>query len=294
MAYLANLLLDGRVAVLLGMGASEAAMRLDRNGLRSPGAELTEILASQLSDRADGSHHYDLARAASLIASIFSQHELQQLIDGYSDSFSIPTALHVALAAAAQRKPLVIVVNSFDRLTERAMDEQGCAYQVVIPGGRDNSREPWMIQAQGVDVMQPTMFPDLETRGVTTIVKAREYFDGFSQSPQRRFLVTEEHLFDTLSSNRWGMLAGQLNRRGLLCLGFDLFEWWDRWLLMTIRRNQMARPSAVQGWYFSRDADAVTLGSLRSLQLNSYSVDLDEFAAALQQAVITSTDPSHP
>jgi hypothetical protein len=294
---------EGNVVPFLGSGASlgdrdprtTAWSREDRAYL--PNArELADHLAKPVSfpREAEGSQLTQVAQYYELVA---GRDDLDQ---GLHKVFERPAKLakiHTFLAGLSG--PLLIITTNYDDLMERALDAQSKVYDVIIhltPATLKRTTDHELADSllwrpHGGDPRFVTD-DDLAEVDLSQRFVVYKMHGGIDRAQQERdsYVITEDDYIDFLTrmtsqsaSAIPSIVAGHLQRRHLLFLGYSLRDWNLRVLLNQIdpagRRSITSwavqyRPSALEIKFWRRRKEDVEV----------YDMKVDEFAEGLERA----------
>lgn len=190
-----------------------------------------------------------------------------------------PGRLHTFLGT--QKALLLYVTTNYDNLIEAAMTER--APHVVVDHG--NSEKVWLRRNPDADweevVSKDLAIPKTEP----VVLKLHGNFDPKADE-YCKYLITEEDYVEYLGRPEGGQVPPALNSRMLnrsfLFLGYGLQDWNIRVLLHRLAEQ---RNKKIRSWAIVRDASDAEREIWSRHNVNVFNLDLNEFAARLEEQV---------
>jgi hypothetical protein len=289
---IADCLRDGRVIPFLGAGASLGSRAPAPATGGSPEQGEGDLpssrdLALRLARKArfPEGEGQDLATVAQYYNVVGGRMELhRELHEIFDRDFGL-SAHHRYLASLP--RPLLIVTTNYDDLIERALDQAGRAYDVVVhttdPALGD--RVLWWPHSAGrpEPVNANKLFIDLDTTAV--VYKMHGAVDR--REPQRdQFVITEDDYVDFLT--RIGkkkaipaIFAEPFQSRHFLFLGYGLRDWNLRVVLNRIEKD-LRRPRHITSWAIDAKPSALETRFWQSRNVEVYPLAIEEFLTQLE------------
>jgi len=228
-------LMAGKVIPFLGAGASLGS----RNPQTTPflteedtitylptASELAEYLAREASLPA--SERGELTKMAQYFASAVGPLPLYESLRSIFACNQSPTPLHHFLAEIPA--PLLIVTTNYDDLIERAHQEHGKAYDVIVHKSEGNTVLWWSHgAAEPKDIETEKLVDNLRLDEVTVIYKIHGAVDR-REGEVGQYVITEDDYIEFLTNMTTRsviptIFAEPFQTRPFLFLGYGLYDW---------------------------------------------------------------------
>jgi hypothetical protein len=253
-------LMAGKLIPFLGAGAP----LYDRNPKQTPwfqkqqGKEVISYLptAGELADylamrtQLPAGERGELTKMAQYYEAVEGPVPLRERLRDIFSCAQTPTPLHQFLADAAA--PLLIVTTNYDDLMERAYQQRGKPYDIVVHM-TDQEKVLWWEhgEAEPQEVLADDLLIDLDQ--VSVVYKMHGTIDR-RQHEIRDYVITEDHYVEFLTGMTRGsvipdIFAEPFQSRPFLFLGYGLYDWNFRVILNRIqefRRNPPFRSWAIE------------------------------------------------
>lgn len=300
-----DLLQNGQVVPFLGAGVNFAARPRDAQWSEATmfppsGAELARFLARKSSFPSEDDHDLtDLAKVASYFVETSARRRLRERLHDILDRDCLPGAAHTYLAELP--RPVLIVTTNYDDLTERAFEQAGRPYDLVVhPTDREDIGASvlwWRHGTADPEAVAPNkLFIDLER--TTVIYKMHGTVDR-RYSKWDSYVITEEDYVDFLSRMTSqtavpSLFMRHFRTRHFLFLGYGLRDWNLRVVLKNLRSlfPQTAEGSAAAGgdadelrsWAIQANPSDLETELWDARNVKLYDVDISEFISRLRAA----------
>jgi len=288
----------GKVIPFLGAGASlvgrpaDAVWDAEHSKFLPTGRELSHFLADATSfPSADPRDRDDLAKVSSYYAETNGRPLLrEQLRERLNRQFPVGD-LHRLLAQV--QAPQLIVVTNYDTLLERAFDESGKAYDLVIhPEDKTEFANAvlWCKhRAAQASVVQPgelARYVDLAT--TTVIYKIHGTLDA-TDGERDSFIITEEDYIEFLSRMTTHtavppIFTAHFRERNFLFLGYSLNDWNLRVVLRDLLK---LRRDALPAWAIQRRPSELECKLWDWRKVGIFDQTLDEFVEKMKKVQAT-------
>jgi hypothetical protein len=293
-----RLLLDGRLALFLGVGMSLANRPQDEvwrpgGGWMPSGRELSRYLAARFEFPSHGSD--DLIRVAEYVRVTVGIEPLYDVVREVLVAPAEPTASHRLVAelpgilrANGGPKAMFIVSAALDDLLERALVERDESFNVVSYIAREpdvGSYRFYPPGGWGGSVLREKEDLTEFDAGLRTVIL--KLFGGVDQrNPSNdSYVLSEEdhlwHLVHTVDPGATGMppaLRSRWNKSSFLFLGYGLRDWSVRVLLSPSTGLRVASKS----WAVMLGTDPLQQGSLRGYDIEVVDMPLEEYLERLR------------
>jgi hypothetical protein len=287
---------QGRLTPFLGAGAnvSGAGTEPFAPGLRLPsGTELARHLAREFSF--PGTDDDDLVRVAQWVLGRLGRMDLYEYLHRVFDYDYAPTSLHQLLPKMTKRVrhqhgnefPLIITTNyddalerafqaageEFDLLTYLAYGQHQGMFRHTDPSGRPNVIE------------KSEDYEEVTLRQRPAIVKLHGAVQRGAPVPDKdSYVVTEDDYIECLTRTDIvkflpPAVVGRMRRCHYLFLGYSLRDWNFRAILHQIRRDCDLDN---ESWVVLTDPDPLEEKAWRKRGVETYDLDLNDFARALE------------
>jgi hypothetical protein len=308
---LSDLIMAGEVVPFLGAGANMCD-RPDETAWESgqflpSGAELANALAER--SRYPAQDRFDLLRVSQYVDAVLGERQLYRYLRSIFDVDYPPSSLHVFLsklpAVSAENgspQPLVITTN-YDDLVERALIEQGEAFDVVWYEAKGSLGGKFMHRPPGgepVAIDVPNKYGDLSLDERPVILKLHGAIDR-ENAKGDSFVITEDNYIDYLSQGDVGSqipvtLRERMSDSHFLFMGYSMRDWNLRVIL---NRIWGAQELDLKSWAIQREPEdptakkiEETLWSARG-DVDLLYVPLREYVARLSEEVFgAAVEPS--
>lgn len=301
---------EGTVVPFLGAGVNIRSAPFDSSGPQLPtGGQLARKLAELVSFPSDDDHDVqDLSKVASYLVETSARSTLRDELRAVFFGEAQPGPIHRYLASID--KPLLIVTTNYDDNMERALQDVGRPFDVVVhPTDRKDYEASVFWWRAGQPVPEPPIAPNklLIDLAATTVVYKMH---GTMHRPDAQwdsYVVTEDDYVEFLSR-----MAGQsaiphqfirhFRPRHFLFLGYGLRDWNLRVLLRSLSQPGIAggvprtgesppeEPAErVKSWAIQFRPSAIEGALWSARDVNIFDEAIDEFASA-----ITGTPPKAP
>ena len=297
-----RLLNTGRIIPFLGAGASLSTRVAGERWVAGQstfpptGAEVARYLAEESGFPEEDTG--DLAKVAQYFRAVLGRRYLRQWL---RDLFHHPFAhgpVHQLLAEVPA--PLLIVTTNYDELIERAFQDRGRPYDLVIHqtdavewGG---AVIHWPHGATEPEFASPKSLR-IDLSRTTVIYKMHGGVDGLDAA-RDSFVIDEDDYTDFLvrvadKAAIPAIFAEAVSTRSFLFLGYSLRDWNFRMILSKIDRDLPYSPHArrtgarqerVESWAIQKDASALERKLWETRNVNIFDMDIAEFVARLRQA----------
>ncbi|MFL6208769.1 MAG: SIR2 family NAD-dependent protein deacylase [Pyrinomonadaceae bacterium] len=294
---IAGLLRQGHVVPFLGSGVNmvqrpdaKAKFDHDKSEFLPNGQELASWLAAKCKfPSQEVTDLSDLAKVASYYVDIHGRPVLFEELRGIFHKNYDPTGLHTYLAEVASAKPLLIVTTNYDVMTEKAFDDKGVPYHLVIHQTERKDKLGSVLwwkpgEASAINIVPNQLNIDLKSASV--IYKMHGTVDR-SLNDQDSYVITEDDYVDflTLMTKKAAVpkqFIRHFNERQFLFLGYALRDWNLRLVLRQVTAE--AALANRRSWAIQVDPSALdqALWSKRSVTI--YDVAMDEFMRELRAA----------
>jgi hypothetical protein len=297
-----RLLNEGRVVPFLGAGASMLGRPTGSNpaawDLQAPflpsGWELAHFLADEAAFPSDDPYDRDdLAKVASYYVDIGNRTMLKDCLRTAFERPSEIGPLHRLLASV--EAPLVIVSTNYDTLVERALQEAGKPYDLVVyPADQNeiaNAVLWWPHGATQPEIEETsTLSIDLDT---TTVVFKMHGSVAPGEDDELRnqwasFVITEEDYVEFIfrMTNEAAIPATFFTHfldRSFLFLGYGLRDWNLRVVLRSLK-SMPGRPASDDrpDWAIQKAPSLLEQELWRKRGVHIFDVPIDEFVTRLQ------------
>lgn len=272
------------VIPFLGAGAS---LHREPDAVSTPseylptGAELAKMLAEKAEFPADET--LDLAKVAQYFSLIGGRMPLYRELHQIFDRDYPIGPLHAFLANI--ETPLLIVTTNYDDLIERAFQERGRPYDVVIHTSDPNvgDRILWLEHgAEKAQEVSPNKL-DLELETVTVIYKMHGAVDR-RNAKLDQFVITEDDYVDFLARmtrNRAipAIFAEAFQSRHFLFLGYSLRDWNLRVVLNRLQDSR--RASDITSWGIQYKPSLMERKFWQNRGVEVYDMNLNDFVREL-------------
>ncbi len=299
---ISDLLRQGQVVPLLGAGVNfgtrphGATYREKDPEFLPSGAELSHVLARDCSfPSTDGNDLSDLAKVASYFEETTGRKVLRGWLRQVFHRDYQPCAIHTYLAEID--KPLLIVTTNYDDLMERALDEAGRPYDLVVyPTDRKDVEGSILWRPHGADqpeaVTHNKFHIDLER---TTVVYKMHGTVDRSPIAGDSYVITEDDYVDFLSRmTRQGQGAvpaifiKHFRTRHFLFMGYGLRDWNLRVVLKNLKRPTPAsaggsRDEDMVSWAIQYGPSALERELWQSRKVKIYDVEINQFVKRLKE-----------
>jgi SIR2-like domain len=233
---------------------------------------------------------------------------VQSLYDYLHDVFDVnfaPTPLHELLATkpgdlrarGRLRMPPLIVTTNYDDLLERALEEAGEPYDLVVymaegmPDHRHAGR--FCHQPPGgtlTPINTPKTYAKVDPAKRTVILKIHGFIDRRDEPPADSFVITEDHYISYLTRLDLDALVpvhvlARLKNCHLLFLGYSLGDWNLRAMMYQLAADQLSADGHLsrKWWAILRDPTATEVQSWRRRGVDLFDMPLDEYVAGLRR-----------
>ena len=279
---------QGLVIPFLGAGASLSRASVHADEPASPpadsipsAAELTRYLAERAEFPSDET--LDLAKVAQYYSLIGGRVPLYRALHQIFDRDYPIGPLHSFLASI--ERPMLIVTTNYDDLIERAFQEQGRPYDVVIhssdPGAGD--RILWLEHGKSkAQEISPNKL-DIDMQAVTVIYKMHGAVDRRNPSLDQ-YVITEDDYIDFLARmtrNRAipAIFAEAFQLRHFLFLGYSLRDWNLRVVLNRLQDSR--RLSEITSWGIQHRPSLMERKFWQKRGVEVFNMDLSDFVRDL-------------
>lgn len=293
---------QGKVIPFLGAGASFGSRNPSATPWRtaptaSPitylptGAELAECLAYTSTFPADAP--YDLSTVAQYYHIVLGRDPLD---DQLSEIFSypqVPGKIHDYLADIALARPLLIMTTNYDDLMERALQNRGAPFDVVIYGNKTTKGNLLWLK-WGAAKFQEVLGKDVDTDLQSTSVVYKMH-GGINRmgSGVGQYVITEDDYVEFLAKLPGRSVISAIAfplfaSCSFLFLGYSLKDWNFRVLLHRINRinRKQHRHSDIRDWAIeprSSPLEKKLWESRKDPQVQMFDgLTIDEFLAGLE------------
>ncbi len=284
----------GKVIPFLGAGASiigrpsDATWSADRSIFPPTGGELSRFLAEQTSFPSENPHDRDdLAKVSSYYAETNGRSLLRELLHEKLNRQYPIGELHRLLAEVPA--PQLIVVTNYDTLLERAFDEAGKPYDLVVhPEDRTEYANAILWRKHGANRATPIapgeLARDLDLAKTTVIYKIHGTLD-MQDAERDSFVITEEDYVDFLSRMTTctaipPLFTAHFRERNFLFLGYSLNDWNLRIVLRDLLK---LRKDVLPAWAIQRSPSELECKLWDWRKVSIFNQTLDEFAAKLRR-----------
>jgi SIR2-like domain len=291
---IARRLLRGKVVPVLGAGVNLCERPPDMAWLRGRYLPSGRELADKLAHDYPTIDAYDLAQVAQYIAALEGEGALCEELHDVFDADYPPTQLHRFLAKLSRRTRdstdsrdcMLIVTTNYDDLLERAFQEEGEPYDLVvyIANGRDRGcfRHTRPDGATTV-IRKPNEYVDVRLDQQTVIAKVHGAVDRVQHSDS--FVITEDHYIDYITrADVSGLfpvtLAAKLRTSHFLFLGYSLRDWNLRVMLYRLWGEQEGKK--FKSWAIQSDPSPIDRAAWDERGVDILPVPVEDFVAAIR------------
>lgn len=297
-----DLLWSGDVVPFLGAGVNFAARPRDAQWSEATafppsGAELARFLARKSSFPSTDDHDLtDLAKVASYFVETSARRRLCERLHDILDHDCPPGAAHAYLAEVP--RPLLIVTTNYDELMERAFEQAGRPYDLVVhPTDREDIGASilwWRHGAAEPEAVAPNkLFIDLDK--TTVIYKMHGTVDRRTRQWDS-FVITEDDYVDFLSRMTSqtavpSLFMRHFRTRHFLFLGYGLRDWNLRVVLKNLRSLFPQSAGAPDGeedelrsWAIQANPSDLETELWDARNVKLYDVDIADFVSRLRTA----------
>lgn len=295
-----NELLKGRVIPFLGAGASLQPRDMDKVPWRTPAnAARTRWsvsyipsapeLAQHLADEAQfPDQQKELAKVAQYFGAVSGRDILCEMLNEIFDHDHPYTSLHTYLAGVAKNTPLLILTTNYDDLIERAFQDEGTPYDLVVHTSDPNLGENLLWWQHGQAEPQQELAKNItsDPDKVSVIYKMHGAVDR-RRKQLEQYVITEDDYIDFLGrminqSAIPDVFAEPLQSRRFLFLGYGLYDWNLRVVLSRIEK-QFRRPNQrIKSWAIQLKPNPVEQKLWEGRNVEVFYQDIGQFVAALQ------------
>ncbi|WP_418960543.1 SIR2 family NAD-dependent protein deacylase [Streptomyces tritici] len=297
--FIAKELVDGRAVPFLGAAASYAGVP-DDAPRRLPGGQ---GLAERLIDLWKGypgtasdpltqvtqyyeecvASHTDLCRC---FRQVFYEEQLEQTPP--------PTARLLAAIEPPAARPFVIITTNYDCLVEKALDEAGRPYAVVIQDSNPGSPHNLRVRERESQGFKGVQSQDLvldDYAGATLIYKLHGGFaDGLDEDVDTLVVTEGDYIrfVASLASNTVppsAIATHLLNDRRMLFLGYSMADWNMRVILYQLAQRRPNPKDVLRSWGVRRNVSVVEKRFWDKRDVELFDMDLAEFVAQLDEAI---------
>jgi len=300
---------SGKVVPFVGAGASFLARPnpgtpWDEDSDFPPsGLELSRFLAGKAGMRGSA-ECADLARVASYYSALSPEPEFldSELWDIFNRP-SVPGQVHRLVAELPQ--PMLVVTTNYDALIERAFDEAGHEYDVVVHSTSPEIRGSVLLRKHGKSLPKSVetalLAKEVDLSSKTLIYKM--HGSAYQMPRSNGFVIKEEDYVDFLARINSPPLVippvftEHMSARSFLFLGYGLRDWNLRVVLKNLSGFLPAKAnsesvfgleeprqqdrSRKKHWAIQRDPTFVDRTLWQARDVNIFDVDLDEFSKCL-------------
>jgi hypothetical protein len=283
---------DGQIVPVLGAGASLSERGSltwdDETSACLPTAgELGRYLAGRVNFPA-GESTSDLAKVAQYFRVVVGRSVLRRRLHEIFTRDVQPVSVHGLLAEA--RRPLLIVTTNYDDLIERAFQERGRPYDLVVhPTDNDEWAAAVLHWPHGAT--QPTVTSPkklvIDLAQTTVIYKMHGTIDR-RDTERDAYVITEDDYADFLvrMANRTAIPAifsQHFQRRHFLFLGYSLNDWNFRVILSKLERD-LPRNDREEtfAWSIQNNPSALEQELWNRRRVTIYDMPIKEFVAGLR------------
>jgi SIR2-like domain len=292
---IARRLLRGKVVPVLGAGVNLCERPPDVTFLRGRYLPSGRELAATLAVDYPAIDSYDLAQVSQYIAALEGEGALYEELHDVFDADYPPTQLHRFLAKLSRRtrestesrECMLIVTTNYDDSLERAFQEEGELYDLVvyIADGRDRGCfRHTRPDGTTTVIRKPNEYVDVRLDQHAVIAKVHGAVDRVQHSDS--FVITEDHYIDYITrADVSGLfpakLAEKLRTSHFLCLGYSLRDWNLRVMLYRLWGEQEGKK--FKSWAIQADPSPIDRAAWDERGVDILPVRVEDFVAAVQR-----------
>jgi hypothetical protein len=284
----------GKVIPFLGAGASiigrptDATWSADQSNFPPSGRELSRFLAEETMFPSDDPYDRDdLAKVSSYYTEISGRSLLRNLLHEKLNRQYPIGELHRLIADVPV--PQLIVVTNYDTLLERAFDEVGKPYDLVVhPEETKEYANAVLWRRHGANEATPIAPGELARHvdlGTTTVIYKIHGTLDTQDASHDSFVITEEDYIEFLSRMTAHtaippLFTAHFRERNFLFLGYSLRDWNLRVVLRDLLK---VRSEKLPAWAIQRGPSELECKLWDRRDVNIFDQTLDEFAAKLRR-----------
>ncbi|MFG2333979.1 SIR2 family protein [Streptomyces sp. NPDC048604] len=297
--FIAKELVDGRAVPFLGAAASYAGVPDDQPHRLPGGQGLTERLIADWSGYPGSASdpltqvtqyyeecvasHIDLCRR---FRTVFYEEQLEQRPP--------PTARLLAAIQPPDERPFVIITTNYDCLVEKALDQAGRPYAVVIQDSNPWSPHNLRVRESGSERFEGVQSQDLVLKdyaGATLIYKLHGGFgDGLDKDVDTLVVTEGDYIrfVASLASNAVPPVAIAehiLHDRRILFLGYSMADWNMRVILYQLAQRRPQQQGVPRSWGVRRNISVVEKRFWDKRDVELFDMDLADFVVQLHEAI---------
>lgn len=312
-AGIAHLLKSGLVVPFLGAGVNhamrpkDATWDFEKTSFPPDGKELSRFLAKWAAFPSLEEHDItDLSKVSSYFVDALARTNLRERLREIFNRDYGPSDIHTYLAELSRSTPLLIVTTNYDDLTERAFNQLGAPYDLVIhPVDRKDVQASvlwWKYCEDQPKAVAPNkLYIDLEETTVIykmhgTMSRALEEWDNY--------VITEEDYVDFLSQMMTDSAVpmsfmNYFRTRHFLFLGYGLEDWNLRVMLRALKRGplsatptaepskatQAAQQEDLPSWAIQYNPSVLEKHLWDARRVKIYNVDIRDFVSRLRNPI---------